>query len=70
MVKEFLAPESDFSSTRPQPLQLTVPTHPYLSGTAPLIWLLPLAVPPLGALFRILDLTLLLFPFHSTLSER
>ena len=41
--------------------------YPYLSGTAPLIWLLPLAVSPLWALFRILDLTLLLFPFHSTL---
>lgn len=68
MVKEFLAPESDFSSTRPNLSESSrFSPHPYLSGTAPPDWLLPLAVPPLGVLFRILDLTLSfsLFTPHS-----
>lgn len=47
------------SSSAPTPIFLAQPS----------IWLLPLAVPPSCALFRILDLTLLLFPFHSTLSK-
>ena len=45
----------------------SAPTPVFLAQ--PPIWLLPLAVPPSWALFRILDLTLLLFPFHSILSN-